>query len=87
MVPLAGEMPSSNTVRAAGGVLDATSENVGDATRRITSSSRSPRRASSTTSRAQAVIQCLRELGIVVSIDDFGAGFTSLAYLSSLAVG
>ena len=26
-------------------------------------------------------------MGIVVSIDDFGAGFTSLAYLSSLAVG
>jgi len=26
-------------------------------------------------------------LGAVVSVDDFGAGFTSLAYLSSLAVG
>jgi EAL domain-containing protein (putative c-di-GMP-specific phosphodiesterase class I) len=26
-------------------------------------------------------------MGIIVSIDDFGAGFTSLAYLSSLAVG
>jgi diguanylate cyclase len=37
--------------------------------------------------RAQAVILQLRELGVVVSIDDFGAGFTSLAYLSSLAVG
>ena len=37
--------------------------------------------------RAQAVILQLRDLGIVVSIDDFGAGFTSLAYLSSLAVG
>lgn len=37
--------------------------------------------------RAQAVIQVLRDLGVTVSIDDFGAGFTSLAYLSSLAVG
>ena len=37
--------------------------------------------------RAQAVILQLRDLGVVVSIDDFGAGFTSLAYLSSLAVG
>ena len=26
-------------------------------------------------------------MGIVVSIDDFGEGFTSLAYLSSLSVG
>ncbi|MDQ6855466.1 MAG: bifunctional diguanylate cyclase/phosphodiesterase [Candidatus Dormibacteraeota bacterium] len=32
------------------------------------------------------VISELRELGVGVSIDDFGAGFTSLAYLSSLAV-
>jgi EAL domain-containing protein (putative c-di-GMP-specific phosphodiesterase class I) len=37
--------------------------------------------------RSQAVILQLRDIGIVVSIDDFGAGFTSLAYLSSLAVG
>jgi diguanylate cyclase (GGDEF)-like protein len=37
--------------------------------------------------RSQAVIQVLRDLGIIVSIDDFGSGFTSLAYLSSLAVG
>jgi EAL domain-containing protein (putative c-di-GMP-specific phosphodiesterase class I) len=37
--------------------------------------------------RSQAVILDLRDLGIIVSIDDFGAGFTSLAYLSSLAVG
>jgi diguanylate cyclase (GGDEF)-like protein len=37
--------------------------------------------------RSQAVILDLRDMGIVVSIDDFGAGFTSLAYLSSLAVG
>jgi diguanylate cyclase (GGDEF)-like protein len=37
--------------------------------------------------RSKAVIEDLRDLDIVVSIDDFGAGFTSLAYLSSLAVG
>jgi EAL domain-containing protein (putative c-di-GMP-specific phosphodiesterase class I) len=37
--------------------------------------------------RAQTVILQLRDLGIIVSIDDFGAGSTSLAYLSSLAVG
>jgi diguanylate cyclase len=36
--------------------------------------------------RSQRVIQALRDLGITVSIDDFGAGFTSLAHLSSLAV-
>jgi diguanylate cyclase len=36
--------------------------------------------------RSENVIRQLRELGVVVSIDDFGAGFTSLAYLSSLAV-
>ncbi|MGD0853828.1 MAG: bifunctional diguanylate cyclase/phosphodiesterase [Acidimicrobiales bacterium] len=35
----------------------------------------------------KAVIEKLRDFGVVVSIDDFGAGFTSLAYLSSLAVG
>jgi diguanylate cyclase (GGDEF)-like protein len=37
--------------------------------------------------RSKSVIEELRDLDIVVSIDDFGAGFTSLAYLSSLAVG
>ena len=37
--------------------------------------------------RAKAVIERLRDIDVVVSIDDFGAGFTSLAYLSSLAVG
>jgi diguanylate cyclase (GGDEF)-like protein len=37
--------------------------------------------------RSKAVIEALTAMGIVVSIDDFGAGFTSLAYLSSLAVG
>jgi diguanylate cyclase (GGDEF)-like protein len=37
--------------------------------------------------RAKHTIERLRDLGLVVSVDDFGAGFTSLAYLSSLAVG
>jgi diguanylate cyclase len=36
---------------------------------------------------AKRVVKELCDLGIVVSIDDFGAGFTSLAYLSDLAVG
>jgi diguanylate cyclase len=36
--------------------------------------------------RSRQVIEDLRDLGINVSIDDFGAGFTSLAHLSSLAV-
>ncbi len=36
--------------------------------------------------RSQRVIQELWDLGIVVSVDDFGAGFTSLAHLGSLAV-
>jgi diguanylate cyclase len=37
--------------------------------------------------RSRQVIEDLRDLGVIVSIDDFGAGVTSLAYLSSLAVG
>ena len=37
--------------------------------------------------RSRRAIEELRHLGVVVSIDDFGAGFTSLAYLSNLAVG
>jgi diguanylate cyclase (GGDEF)-like protein len=37
--------------------------------------------------RSRLVIEKLRDMGIVVSIDDFGAGFTSLAYLGALAVG
>jgi diguanylate cyclase (GGDEF)-like protein len=37
--------------------------------------------------QCKAVIAQLRDMGIVVSIDDFGAGFTSLAYLGDLAVG
>jgi diguanylate cyclase (GGDEF)-like protein len=37
--------------------------------------------------RSRKVIEDLRDLGLVVSIDDFGAGFTSLAYLGDLAVG
>lgn len=36
--------------------------------------------------RSQQAIQKLHDLGLVVSVDDFGAGFTSLAYLGSLAV-
>ena len=36
--------------------------------------------------RSKLVIEELRALGLIVSIDDFGAGFTSLAHLSSLAV-
>jgi diguanylate cyclase len=37
--------------------------------------------------RAKTVIADLKNMGLTVSIDDFGAGFTSLAYLSELAVG
>ena len=36
--------------------------------------------------QSQRVIAELRELGVVVSVDDFGAGFTSLGHLSSLSV-
>ena len=35
---------------------------------------------------AQRTVASLRQLGVDLSIDDFGAGFTSLAYLSTLAV-
>jgi len=37
--------------------------------------------------RSRRVIEELRNLGVMMSVDDFGAGFTSLAYLSDLAVG
>jgi diguanylate cyclase (GGDEF)-like protein len=37
--------------------------------------------------RSRAVVEELRSDGIVVSLDDFGAGATSLAYLSNLGVG
>lgn len=37
--------------------------------------------------RSKEVIQTLSESGLVISIDDFGTGFSSLAYLSDLAVG
>jgi diguanylate cyclase len=37
--------------------------------------------------RSRDVIDQLQRLGVVMSIDDFGAGFTSLAHLSNLAVG
>ena len=36
--------------------------------------------------RAKHAVDELRKLGIKVSIDDFGAGFTSLAYLNDLSV-
>ena len=36
--------------------------------------------------RSKAVIDELHAIGVGVSIDDFGAGFTSLAYLSGLAI-
>jgi len=35
---------------------------------------------------AKQVIEQLRDLGIIVSVDDFGSGYTSLAHLSTLAV-
>jgi diguanylate cyclase (GGDEF)-like protein len=37
--------------------------------------------------RSKSVIEELATLGVVLSIDDFGAGSTSLSYLSSLALG
>jgi diguanylate cyclase len=37
--------------------------------------------------RCKRVTEQLTELGCLVSIDDFGAGFTSLSYLSRLAIG
>ena len=37
--------------------------------------------------RCRNVVDQLATLGCVVSIDDFGAGFTSLAHLASLAIG
>jgi EAL domain-containing protein (putative c-di-GMP-specific phosphodiesterase class I) len=36
--------------------------------------------------QCKRVIEELRDVGVGVSVDDFGAGFTSLAYLGSLAV-
>lgn len=36
--------------------------------------------------RTRHVIERLRQCGVVTSIDDFGAGFTSLAHLANLAV-
>lgn len=37
--------------------------------------------------RSKTVIEEMQRFGVTVSVDDFGAGFTSLAYLGSLAVG
>jgi EAL domain-containing protein (putative c-di-GMP-specific phosphodiesterase class I) len=36
--------------------------------------------------RSRQVIRQLHEMGLVVSVDDFGTGLSSLAYLSELAV-
>ena len=36
--------------------------------------------------RTATILQALRRLGVRVSIDDFGAGYCSLAYLRRLAV-
>ena len=36
--------------------------------------------------RSKRVIQSLADVGIMVSIDDFGTGFSSLSHLSELAV-
>ena len=50
--------------------------------RRLPSCSRSRRTGIiSDYERSRAVIQELHDLGLVISIDDFGAGFTSLVYL------
>ena len=37
--------------------------------------------------RSRLVVQRLHDLGLTLSIDDFGTGFSSLAYISELAVG
>ncbi len=37
--------------------------------------------------RSRQVVQRLHDLGLTISIDDFGTGFSSLAYVSDLAVG
>ena len=37
--------------------------------------------------RSKRVIQSLADVGITVSIDDFGTGFSSLSHLSDLAIG
>ena len=36
--------------------------------------------------QAKLVIEELASVGVIVSVDDYGAGFTALSYLSSLAV-
>jgi len=38
------------------------------------------------TARALTTLRALRELGITLSIDDYGTGYSSLAYLQKLAV-
>ena len=37
--------------------------------------------------RSREVVQRLHDLGLTISVDDFGTGFSSLAYLADLAVG
>lgn len=37
--------------------------------------------------RARLVLQALADLGVTLSVDDFGTGYTSLAYLADLPVG
>jgi len=44
-------------------------------------------RSTAVLDRSKAVVDELRARGVEVSIDDFGTGFTSLAYLSGLAAG
>ena len=49
--------------------------------------SRSPRAASWTIrASAQSTLRKLRDLGIATSIDDYGTGYSSLAYIKQLAV-
>ena len=38
------------------------------------------------TTRALTTLRALRELGVTLSIDDYGTGYSSLAYLQKLAV-
>ena len=50
-------------------------------------SSRSPKDGHGRRDPVKRVIQSLTDSGILVSIDDFGTGFSSLAHLNDLAVG
>jgi hypothetical protein len=46
-----------------------------------------PHREAPIPHKSQLAIQKLHDLGLVVSVDDFGAGFTSLAYRCDLVQG